>query len=217
MEELSNNPKQEFLWIWNGCLSWYRKYNLPLENSTVSFASSITINAGSDCWWWAWINNQFRFLVTVCVDDEIRFPDVAVHSERSSGTWAAWNPNGLKHSNTIVSSGLLLINPATGILKPSPSAITSFFLILVIASEKYTRNYIRNQLIPAAEKMFPAVKQNQVDNRWGIFFFQLDSSHQCIPFIIWVNDPLHTSLREFRIVISERYFCCGIRWLRQTN
>ena len=32
------------------------------------------------------------------------------------------------------------------------------------ASEKYTRNYVRNQLIPSAEKMFPAVKQNLGEN-----------------------------------------------------
>jgi tRNA(Ile)-lysidine synthase len=31
-------------------------------------------------------------------------------------------------------------------------------------SEKYTRNYIRHQLIPAAEKMFPAVKGNLLEN-----------------------------------------------------
>jgi hypothetical protein len=51
----------------------------------------------------------------------------------------------------------------------------------------------------------------------GIFFLQFDGSHQCIPLIIRVDDPLNPVRYKFRVVIGEGYFCRCIRRFTNTN
>src|SRR5688572_2585074 len=58
---------------------------------------------------------------------------------------------------------------------------------------------------------------NKMNNGGSICFFQFDSTNKRIPFVVWINDPLYTIGIEFRVVISEGYFCRGIRSFADTN
>ena len=61
----------------------------------------------------------------------------------------------------------------------------------------------------------PTFTKVERNGRFG--FFQFDGPDQCIPFVVWVNDPLNAIGGKFRIVIGEGYFCRRVGRFADTN
>ncbi len=83
----------------------------------------------------------------------------------------------------------------------------------------YTDCFIATQCKGFADDRFCicTAHRYQVNSRRRISFFQFDGTNQCIPFIIGINDPLYSIDIEFRVIVSESYFCRCVRRFTDTN